>query len=125
MNAFARTRELDRRRLAVGIMAIGGIAISALLMIAPETWMPLGGFGDSGSRRFAAGMLGRLGLMMSALWLAWPSLRRPASWLPPGAIVLVIGAIAILAMRPRMVTFLLPTLAILITMGWFVKIFRR
>lgn len=129
LKTMLRGRQLDLRRLTVGVLAVVSLVLWGGLAIAPESWVIsdlFGGlFGDQAGGRFAAGMLGRLGLMMSALWLAWPSLRRPASWLPPGAIMLVVGAIAIVAVRPRLVALIIPAVGGLVTLGWLVKLFRR
>ena len=65
----------DYRRVLVLVIAIG-----LLLTCGIVTWK----YGQAGSSKFVAAATGRVGLVMVALWLAWPSLRKPASWLPPG-----------------------------------------
>jgi hypothetical protein len=62
---------------------------------------------------------------MAALWLAWPSLRRPAKWLPPGLLAIVLVAVGACAVQPRLVFVLVPLVGGLITFAGFIRFFRR
>lgn len=105
----------DLRRILV-------LALSLVLLVA-------GGLGrwfeGESSVPFAADASIRIGLILGALWLAWPSLRRPASWLPPGAAVLGVIALAVVAARPRLIVVALPAVGLLISMAAIVRAVRR
>jgi hypothetical protein len=60
-------------------------------------------YGEGGSGSFATSAMGRIGLVMGALWLAWPSLQRPAQWLPPGIAVAMVVALGVLAAQPKLI----------------------
>ena len=67
---------------------------------------------------FASAALGRVGMVMGAMWLAWPSLQQPARWLPAGAPLLCVIAMVVLAANPMgMVPFVVPATGILIALG--------
>lgn len=106
----------DYRRILVLVAAIALLVTCAVI-----TW----GFGASGSAEFAAAATGRMGLMMMALWLAWPSLRRPASWLPPGFAMAGVIALAILAARPRLIVVAVPALGVLLALTAIIRTMRR
>lgn len=74
---------------------------------------------------FASAAMLRIGLVLGMLWFAWPSLRRPASWVPPGIAVAVVVALIIVAAQPRLILFVLPVAGVLVTAGAFVRAFRR
>ena len=74
---------------------------------------------------FGPEMLGRCGLVFGALWIAWPSLRRPANWLPPGAAILVLVGILVIAAQPRFAMVAVPIIGALITAGGVLAWFRR
>ncbi|MEO1524633.1 MAG: hypothetical protein AAFX06_04315 [Planctomycetota bacterium] len=79
---------------------------------------------DSSGEFFAAACF-RIGLVLGALWLAWPQLKRPARWLPASAPVIgVIGLIAIAA-QPRLVFPAIAIVGTLITLSTFVQLFRK
>lgn len=106
----------DWRRIGVGVIAAALLIISASLTFFP---------GSAGSAKFAASTCGRIGLVMAALCLAWPSLRRPASWLPPGiAVLCLIGLVAIAANR-SLAIIAIPAIVALTVLGTFVRTFRK
>ncbi len=109
-------RSTDYRRILVLVTAIALLASYAVI-----SW----GIGASGSAEFAASATGRMGLMMMALWLAWPSLRRPASWLPPGFAVAGVVALAVLAARPRLIVVAVPAFGVLLALTTFIRAIRR
>ncbi len=106
----------DGRRITVGAIAVFLLITSALMTF----WQ-----GPGGSASFAASASGRIGLVLAALWLAWPSLRRPASWLPPGVAVLCVIALAAIAAQPRLIIVAVPAIAALIALATFVRTFRK
>ena len=93
-----QTQEDRYRRLLTLVISIS-LLVGSLL-----AWL----YGDPGWSTFASAALGRMGLVLGALWLAWPSLRRPASWLPPGIAVACIIGLMVLAARPRLVVVVIP-----------------
>lgn len=106
----------DQRRIVVGLLAIVLLVVSA----ATTLWL-----GDAGSANFAAAASGRIGLVLAALWLAWPSLRRPASWLPPGIPVLCVIGLAAIAAQPRLIVVAIPAMGVLTLLATFARTFRR
>ena len=80
--------------------------------------------GQSGSAKFVAAAAGRIALVMVALWLAWSSLQRPASWLPPGFAMMLVVALAILAARPRLIIVAIPALGVLLALATVVRILK-
>ncbi len=105
----------DHRRTLVLLAAIGLLAGSM------AAWW----YSGSGSGSFAAAAMGRIGLVLAALWLAWPSLRRPARWLPPGMAVAGVLMLVVLAARPQLRHVLIPAFIALITLGTIVRMFKR
>jgi hypothetical protein len=112
---MGRGDQPDGRRIALGIVAAILLVTSALMTFWP---------GQSGTASFAASASGRIGLVLAALWLAWPSLQRPASWLPPGIVVLCVLALAVIAAQPRLVVVAVPAVAALIALAGFVRMMR-
>ena len=108
--------SVDGRRIAVGLIAAALLVTSAMLTF---------GQGNAGSANFAASACGRIGLVMAALWLAWPSLRRPASWLPPGIPVLCVIGLAAIAAQPRLMIVAIPAIGALTVLATFVRTFRK
>jgi hypothetical protein len=106
----------DIRRILVLILAIGLLATSALLTFR---------FGQEGSARFAAAASGRIGLVLGALWLAWPSLQRPSQWLPPGIAVACVVALVVLAAQPRLIVVAIPALGALLALAAVVRSIKR
>jgi hypothetical protein len=106
----------DYRRTMVLVLAIG-----LLLVCGFVTWR----YEQSGSAKFAAAATGRIGLVMGALWLAWPSLRRPAKWLPPGVAVLGVVTLAILAAQPRLIIVAIPVFGGLLALATLIRSIKR
>lgn len=106
------SEPVDVRRILIGV-----IAILLLLVCGVVTWK----FGDDGSVRFVVAATGRVGLMMAALWLAWPSLKRPARWLPPGIAMAGVVGLAVVAARPSLVLVVLPAIGTIAAITVFVR----
>ena len=97
------------------------ISIVLLSISAGVSWK----FGDDSTARSAASGSGRVGLVMAALWLAWPSLRRPAAWLPPSIAVGGVIALAVVAFQPRLIVVVIPATGVLFTLAAAVRAIRR
>ena len=102
------------RRTIVLVLSI------ALLVASGLAW----GFGKTSGFSLAADMMSRIGLLLGALWLAWPSLRRPAKWLPPGIAVACVVGLMVLAAQPRFIVFVLPALGVLTFLASIMRTFR-
>jgi hypothetical protein len=106
----------DPRRVLVLIIAVGLLVVSGWV-----TWR----YGQAGSAKFAAAATGRIGLVMGALWLAWPSLRRPARWLPPGFAVIGVITLGVLAAQPRLIIVAIPAFGALLALATVIRSFKR
>ncbi|TWU41811.1 hypothetical protein [Novipirellula artificiosorum] len=104
----------DRRRSVLLLVVVLMMTLSVV------AWW----FGDDNASRFAAAAMGRIGLVLGALWLAWPSLRRPAQWLPAGVSVIGVVALMVLAAQPRLIFAVLPAVGTLMALTVAVKTFR-
>lgn len=82
-------------------------------------------FGSGSSGEFMAAACGRIGLVLGALWLAWPSLKRPAKWLPASAPVIGVIALVVLAAQPKLIIPAIPIVGGLITVSALARAFRR
>lgn len=80
--------------------------------------------GLESGRAFAAASAFRIGIVLFALWLALPTLRKPMSWLPPGTAALCLIGIMAVAAQPRLLVVLVPVAGALLTLGWLVRTFR-
>ncbi len=104
----------DHRRTLVLVLSLGLLAVY--------------GFGVTLSNdenfKLLSEMSGRIGLFLGALWIAWPSLQRPAQWLPPGIAMMCLMAMVVLAAQPKLRVIIVPVIAALIAVGVVVKIMR-
>lgn len=114
MVAESQWTNSDIRRLMALIVG------ATLLIISLLAWW----FTDGSSGTFAAAACGRIGLVLLALWLAWPSLKRPAKWLPAGAAVVGVVALIVVAAQPRLLIPAIPIVGGLITLSAFIRVFR-
>jgi len=110
----AASEVKDPRRTLVLMLAI------ALALGSGLAWW----WDEQGTSTFAAAAMGRIGLVMAALWIAWPSLRRPAQWLPPGIAVLGVVVLGVLAANPRLAIVVVPALSGLLAFSAVVRAFR-
>lgn len=115
MNA-STGKSKDYRRLLVLILAIGLLSTCAWVSLRYE---------NTGTVKVIAAATGRIGLVLGALWLAWPTLRTPARWLPPGFAVMGVCLLAILAAQPRLIVVLLPAFGGLLVLASIVRSMRR
>ncbi|MEM0926196.1 MAG: hypothetical protein AAGJ83_09200 [Planctomycetota bacterium] len=109
-----RTDSFDIRRAALLIVAV------VVLAIAAATYWYAGKDG-----KLAAEMMGRIGIVLMALWIAWPSLKRPAKWLPASAPVIGVVALIVVAAQPRLILPAIPMVAVLVSLSAIVRAFRK
>jgi len=67
----------------------------------------------------------RLAMVMAALWLAWPTIRKPALWFPPGILLISLVAVGVCAIQPRLALALLPAVMGLVAFTGFLRLFRQ
>lgn len=102
------------RRHALG--CIGLMMLGAALTV----YLTSSGSGSN----FASAAMARVGAVLIALWIAWPSLKRPAQWLPAGAAIICLVALIVVATQPRLIIPAIPAVVLLITISGFVRAFR-
>ena len=103
MNEFARTGHSSRRFW---------LAVSTVLtsLVAAGIWWFAS---DHTTTEFAAASLFRVSIVLGCLWLAWPSLRRPAAWLPAGVAAACVVGLVVIAARPRLIVLVIPALGVM------------
>ena len=79
---------------------------------------------ETGSQ-FASNSVLRIGIVLIALWLALPTLRKPLAWLPPGIVAACLVGIGVIAAQPRLIVVLAPAAGILLAVAGFARFFRR
>lgn len=102
----------DHRRTLMLVMCVVLLSICGWV-----TWR----WGDEGPARMVSAATGRIGLLLAALWLAWPSLRRPAAWLPPGIAMAGVIGLAVLAVRPTLILVVVPAIGTLAALTVFIR----
>lgn len=108
-------RPPDLRRVMALVMSI------TMLVIALLAWW----FSGGSTGKFVAAACGRIGLVLGALWLAWPSLKRPAKWLPASVPVIGVVALIVIAAQPRLIFPAIPIVGGLIALSALAKAFRK
>ena len=66
----------------------------------------------------------RLSFVLGAAWLAWPSLRRPAQWLPSGIAVVLLIALGACAFQPRLAIAIIPLVGSIVAFAGILRAFR-
>ena len=87
---------MSPRRLVLGGLAIGMLALATVMYV--SMWQSGGGASLGGP----AGILGRVGLVLLAIFLAWPVLEKQADRIPLFLLGTLLGGILFLAIRPQM-----------------------
>ncbi len=77
---------------------------------------------DVGSWRY---QLRPTGIAAWVVWLAWPSLQKPAEWLPSGITAIVLVCMGACAVQPRLLLVLVPLVGTLIGIGAAVRFLRK
>lgn len=91
------------RHHAAGIIALLLLLGSGLLFLLHPEW--------DQTQAFASSAL-RIGLVLGAIWLAYPELVRLPKWLIP----LLIGVAVTIAFRPRSALFLVPIVLVVLVL---------
>lgn len=99
------------RRTAVGIIAL------VLLGIAGYGYLRYGL--DSGESGFFWSSCWRMGLVLGAIWFALPNLLEMKGKQSPMMLLIGLGLVMIIAVRPKVIVFLWPFLLILAVMQFF------
>lgn len=94
----------------------------ALVLLAVGAWMRFHK-GDS-AHTFGSMSFLRIGIVFGVLWLAWPSLRRPAQLLAPGLMLLVLLGILVVAAQPRLILAVGPVVGVLVAAGAILRTLR-
>jgi hypothetical protein len=81
---------------------VGVFSITCLLIGGYQTTI------GSGDGLMGRSVFLRAGVAFLMLWIAWPSLVRPAKWLPPGILLLAMIGLAILIGQPKLIPAVLP-----------------
>ena len=110
-------QSFDYRRAMALAMAIVLLTISAVAHFTSDS-------GTDSSRDFLIAASGRIGIVLAALWRAWPSLKRPAKWLPASAPVIGVIALIVIAAQPKLLLPAIPIVGGLIAFSAIVRAFR-
>jgi len=102
----------DYRRLMILVCSIVLLATYAVIVFKE---------GQRGEHKMLANGAGRVGLVMGVLWMAWPNLRRPINWLPPGIAVAGVIAIGMVAARPALAFVAIPAVGTLLVVTTIVR----
>ena len=81
-------------------------------------------YGDVGATsRFASESLLRIAIVLGCLWMAWPSLKRPAAWLPAGVAGACLVGLMAIAARPKLVVMVVPVVGVIATLATVKRMF--
>ncbi|WP_404305005.1 hypothetical protein [Neorhodopirellula lusitana] len=124
--ASAASRERQNKSPNYRRLAAGGLAallLSVAAIGAMTTWMETW-FGSQSTRDFVIAAMTRIGLVLGAIWLAWDSMRRPASWFPPGLAMAGVVGIVVVAAQPKLILAVVPLLGGLAVLSSVLRAFR-
>ncbi len=96
------------------VIVLAGAAIGLWLFAATGSMLGVGAIS-----------LGRLAMLLGLVWLAWPSLQKPAEWLPSGITAIVLVCMGACAVQPRLLLVLVPLVGTLIGIGAAVRFLRK
>jgi len=66
----------------------------------------------------------RFAVVLGTLWIAWPTVRRPAMWFPPGIVAVALIALGACVIQPRLAIAIVPAMGTLLAFAGFVRFFR-
>ena len=107
---------MDIRRHLMGLLGLASLIAGVSLLI-------IRGTNDSQWSMFASICL-RVGLMLGAMWLAFPQIVGLARRFPPWLMATIAISGLVIAARPRMIVYLAPVLAAIVILqfiGWLFK----
>ena len=111
---MASEQKFDIQRAVILVFAVGLLTWGAAGEISSD---------QIGKSVFNAALL-RVGFVLLACWIAYPIIRRPASWLPPGATAVGVILIGATVFNPKLLIVLIPLFSALLGFGAFVRFFR-
>ena len=97
-----------RRRHALGTTALGLLGGGAIIAISWST---------PSAANSASGSMIKIGLVLGALWLAWPQIDRFLAKTPAWLMVTSLVCLVLIVMKPLLALLLLPCLALLWLFG--------
>ncbi len=115
-----RDDDHDRMRVFILLLAI----LAAVAGLGWYLWGQETSLGSSSLMKVAPEGLARLAVVLGAVWLAWPVVRKPAMWLPPGILLVSLAIFAVCVVQPRAAIALLPLLGVLLGFSAMVRFFR-
>jgi hypothetical protein len=104
------------RRQLLGIIA-------AVLIVVGASGILAGG-GSSSQTGLIASSAVRAGLVLGALWLAFPQIVELSARFPPWLVGVFLLCCLVVAIRPRSATLIVPLLAVLLVMHFLGWLFR-
>ncbi len=111
---YSAPTTIKLSRLRVGLVALGCLALAGILK-----------FGTDPTERneLWTAAFARVGLVMTALWVALPTKRRPAAWadVSPSTLIGFALALLVFARSPRMLLYALPFMAALAVLNFLLK----
>lgn len=93
-------RSSSLRRASIGSLSLGLLALGV--------WLWLGPF-EGSDANVAVGACWRVGLVLAAIWLAYPQIDRVPVWFLPTSLIVLI----LIAWRPRLMILAVPLLVAL------------
>jgi hypothetical protein len=79
---------------------------------------------SGGGSQFAGNSVLRIGIVLVALWLALPTLKKPLQWLPPGILVVCLVGVGALAAQPKLIFVIAPAAGGLLAVAGVVRFLR-
>lgn len=118
-----RSEQVDRRQQRIDyrkwlLLIIGVACVSSGIYINAVDRGEMG-------QRFASNSIMRIGIVLLALWLALPALKKPLSWLPPGIVAFCLVMVGVLAAQPKLIFVIAPAAGVALAFGGIARFFRR
>ena len=104
------------RRLFLGVCSIV-LIISAIVLLLQEN--------QSSTTRVTAGGCMRIGLLLGAIWLAWPQVADVTQNVPAWMGWTLLGSFVVVVSRPRLIVLVGPLVLTLIALNWAGKFLPR
>ena len=101
------TEQDSGKRLLIGLITVGCL-IAAVVSALVGDWQTA-----------STAALIRVGIVMAALWLAYPRIQRRAFWKRSSRRIIV--GLVLVALTIKQLRFILPTVAVVLIVLWFVR----